>query len=80
VQYTCKAYQEHLERAGLVTSMSRKGIPYDNAVMESFFSSLKHELTHHECFESRDEARSRIFDYIELFYNRKRLHSTLGYP
>jgi putative transposase len=59
--------------------MSRKGMPYDNAVMESFFSSLKHELTHHESFNSRDEARSRIFDYIELFYNRKRLHSTLGY-
>lgn len=79
VQYTCKAYQEHLQRAGLVTSMSRKGMPYDNAVMESFFSSLKHELTHHERFDSRDEARGRIFDYIELFYNRKRLHSTLGY-
>lgn len=79
VQYTCKAYQEHLQRSGLVPSMSRKGMPYDNAVMESFFSSLKHELTHHESFNSRDEARSRIFDYIELFYNRKRLHSTLGY-
>ena len=79
VQYTCKAYQEHLQRAGLVTSMSRKGMPYDNAVMESFFSSLKHELTHHERFETRDDARSKIFDYIELFYNRKRLHSTLGY-
>lgn len=79
VQYTCKAYQEQLQRSGLVPSMSRKGMPYDNAVMESFFSSLKHELTHHERFNSRDEARSRIFDYIELFYNRKRLHSTLGY-
>lgn len=54
-------------------------LPYDNTVMESFFSSLKHELIHHERFNSRDEARSRIFDYIELFYNRKRLHSTLGY-
>ena len=79
VQYTCKAYQEHLQRAGLMASMSRKGMPYDNAVMESFFSSLKHELIHHERFNSRDEARSRIFEYIELFYNRKRLHSTLGY-
>lgn len=67
VQYTCKAYQEHLQRAGLVVRMSRKVMPYDNAVMESFFSSLKHELTHHERFESRDEARSMIFDYIELF-------------
>jgi putative transposase len=79
VQYTCKAYQEHLQRAGLVASMSRKGMPYDNAVMESFFSSLKHELTHHERFENRDEAQCKIFDYIELCYNRKRLHRTLGY-
>jgi len=79
VQYTCKAYQQHLQRAGLVASMSREGMPYDNAVMESSFSSLKHELTHHERFESRDEARSKIFDYIEIFFNRKRLHSSLGY-
>ena len=46
VQYTCKAYRHHLQRAGLIASMSRKGMPYDNAMMESFFSSIKHELTH----------------------------------
>lgn len=79
VQYTCKAYQQHLQAAGLVASMSRKGMPYDNAMMESFFSSLKQELTHHERFADRDEARSKVFDYIEVFYNRQRLHSGLGY-
>ena len=64
--------------AGLIASMSRKGMPYDNAVMESFFSTLKQELTHHEQFTDRDEARSKIFDYIEVFYNRRRLHSSLN--
>ena len=59
--------------------MSRKAMPYDNAMMESFFSSLKQELTHHEKFKTRDEARSKVFDYIEVFYNRQRLHSSLGY-
>lgn len=79
VQYTCKTYRQQLAQAGLVTSMSRKAMPYDNAVMESFFSSLKQELTHHEHFKTRDEARSKVFDYIEVFYNRQRLHSSLGY-
>jgi putative transposase len=79
VQYTCRAYQQQLHNAGLVASMSRKGMPYDNAVMESFFSSLKQELTHHERFVDRDEARSKMFDYIEVFYNRERLHSGLDY-
>ncbi len=79
VQYTCKAYQQQLQHTGLVASMSRKGMPYDNAVMESFFSSLKQELTHHEQFNDREEARSKVFDYIEVFYNRQRLHSALDY-
>jgi len=79
VQYTCRAYQQQLQTAGVVASMSRKGVPYDNAVMESFFSSLKQELTHHERFVDRDEARSKMFDYIEVFYNRERLHSGLDY-
>jgi putative transposase len=78
-QYTCKAYQQYLQAAGLVASMSRKGMPYDNAVMESFFASLKQELTHHERFETRDEARSKVFDYIEVFYNRQRSHSSLNF-
>lgn len=79
VQYTCKAYQQQMAQAGLIASMSRKAMPYDNAVMESFFSSLKQELTHHEQFKTRDEARSKVFDYIEVFYNRQRMHSSLGY-
>ena len=79
VQYTCKAYQKDLQEAGIIVSMSRKGMPYDNATMESFFASLKQELTHHEQFKDRDEARSKVFDYIEVFYNRERLHSALGY-
>lgn len=79
VQYTCAAYRLHLQQANLIASMSRKGVPYDNAMMESFFSSIKHELTHHERFTDRDEARCKVFDYIEVFYNRQRLHSALGY-
>jgi transposase InsO family protein len=54
--------------------MSRKGNCLDNAVAESFFSSLKNELAHHTLFEDRDEARSAIFDYLEVFYNRQRIH------
>ncbi len=78
-QYTSRAYQQQLQAAGLIASMSRKGMPYDNAVMESFFASLKQELTHHERFVDRDTARSQVFDYIESFYNRQRLHSSLDY-
>jgi putative transposase len=78
-QYTSKAYQQQLQSAGFVVSMSRKGMPYDNAVMESFFSSLKLELTHHESFADLDAARTKIFHYIEVFYNRQRLHSSLDY-
>ncbi len=78
-QYTSRAYQQQLREAGLIASMSRKGMPYDNAVMESFFSSLKQELTHRERFGDREQARAKIFDYIEVFYNRQRLHSGLDY-
>ena len=77
--YGARAYRERLRSRGLRPSMSAKGVPYDNAVVESFFSNLKNELVHHCDFASRDQARSAIFDYIELFYNRKRLHQTLGY-
>jgi transposase InsO family protein len=59
--------------------MSRKGNCYDNAVAESFFSSLKNELIHHRDYHSREDARSEIFEYIELFYNRQRIHQSLGY-
>ncbi len=59
--------------------MSRKGNCYDNAFMESFWSSLKYETVYHRRFATRDEARDAVFDYIEAFYNRTRLHSSLGY-
>jgi putative transposase len=62
-----------------VPSMSRKGNCYDNAFIESFWSSLKYELVSHQRFATRAEARAAIFDYIEVFYNRTRLHSSLGY-
>lgn len=77
--YATSAYRAILAEHGMVQSMSRKGDCYDNAVAESFFSNLKNELTWHRTFESRDEARRAIFDYIELFYNRNRLHQTLDY-
>jgi len=64
---------------GMLPSMSARGNCYDNAVAESFFSTLKNELVHHCDFASRDAARAAIFDYIEVFYNRQRKHQTLGY-
>jgi putative transposase len=78
-QYTSKAYRAQLDGAGIVMSMSRPGMPYDNAMVESFFSSLKNELTHHVRFDDQNHARSHVFDYIELFYNRRRKHQSLGY-
>lgn len=77
--YLATAYRNLLTSHGMVQSMSKKGDCYDNAVAESFFSNLKNELTWHRTFATRDEARSAIFDYIELFYNRERLHQTLDY-
>ena len=59
--------------------MGSKGSAYDNAVAESFFSNLKNELVHHADFKNRENARTAIFSYIELFYNRQRIHQTLGY-
>lgn len=78
-QYTSVRYQERLRRAGAITSMSRKGECWDNAVAESFFASLKVELVRGADFETRAEARRHIFEYLEVFYNRKRLHSSLGF-
>lgn len=78
-QYACQDYQELLKAYGMQGSMSRKGDCWDNAPMESFFHTLKTELTHHEKYRSREEARRDIFEYIEVFYNRQRLHSSLGY-
>ena len=79
VLYSSGSYLALLEKYGMLRSMSGKGNCYDNAVAESFFSSLKNELVHHCNFTTRDQARSEIFEYLELFYNRKRLHQSLNY-
>jgi putative transposase len=79
VQYASEAYQDALAGHGIEPSMSRTGNCWDNAVTESFFSTAKRELTHHEAYATREEARGSLFEYIEVFYNRQRLHSTLGY-
>ena len=77
-QYTAGNYQSALKKRGMLPSMSRKGSPHDNAVAESFFSNLKNELIHHRSFRTKEQARMEIFDYIEVFYNRQRIHQTLG--
>ncbi|UTF61218.1 IS3 family transposase [Gilvimarinus sp. DA14] len=74
-QYRSNSYVSFLERHGITRSMSRKGNCWDNAVMESFYARLKVELIYSKCYQSIDEARSGIFGYIEIFYNRKRRHS-----
>jgi putative transposase len=79
VQYASLAYREVLAVAQAVASMSRKGNCYDNATMESFWSTLKMELVYRQTFATRQQAREAIFAYIETFYNRQRLHSALGY-
>lgn len=77
--YAGTAYRAMLRAHGIIQSMSRRGNCLDNAVAESFFSNLKNELVHHTLYEDRDQARAAIFDYMELFYNRQRLHESLGY-
>lgn len=79
VQYASHDYRHALERAQAIASMSRKGNCYDNAAMESFWSTLKQELIYRRHFKTRAEARQAIFDFIEVFYNRQRLHSSLNY-
>lgn len=78
-QYTSGSYQTLLAQRGIQVSMSGKGDCYDNAAMESFFSSLKGEWTDWYTYQTRQEAQLSIFEYIEVFYNRQRRHSTLGY-
>ena len=78
-QYTSKEFKEMAIRHGIQLSMSAKGHCYDNAVVESFFHTLKTEETHLSSYKMREEAKLSIFEYIEGFYNRQRLHSTLGY-
>lgn len=78
-QYKSYAFREVLEKNGIRYSLSHKGNCYDNAVAESFFKTLKTELNPEEHFRDREDAKNRLFEYIEVFYNRQRLHSTLGY-
>jgi transposase InsO family protein len=79
VQYAAGPYRAVLERHGIQQSISRRGNCLDNAPMESFFASLKTERVHEARFRTRAEARAAVFEYIEVFYNRQRLHSALGY-
>jgi transposase InsO family protein len=79
VQYASQDYRHALQSATAIASMSRKANCYDNATMESFWSTLKHELIYRRDFKTRAEARLAIFDFIEVFYNRQRLHSSLGF-
>jgi len=78
-QFASAAYRQLLTQNGLVASMSRPANCYDNAFIESFWSTLKYELVYHQRFATRAAARSAVFDYIETFYNRTRLHSSLAY-
>ena len=78
-QYTSRAFQRCLESHGMAQSMSRPGNPWDNAVAESFFKTLKRELINDRRYKTRDEARQEVFKYVELHYNRQRLHSKNGY-
>jgi len=78
-QYTSEQFQRLMAANGVTCSMSRSGDVWDNAAMESFFSSLKTERTARKTYRTRDQAKADVFDYIERFYNARRRHSTLGY-
>jgi len=79
VQYASSDYQKMLDQENLICSMSRKGNCWDNAVAESFFKTLKVECVYRQRIQTREQARQMIFEYIEVFYNRQRIHSTLDY-
>lgn len=78
-QYASEKFRDELRKHRCMRSMSKKGDCWDNSVAESFFATLKTELVHHERFKTREQARLSIFDYIEAFYNRRRIHSHLNY-
>jgi putative transposase len=78
-QYTSQGYLALLQGHGIQVSMSRKGDCYDNALMESFFGTFKEECVERQTYQTRAEARTSVFKYIEAFYNRQRKHSSLGY-
>jgi len=79
VQYAAHAFQGVLDQHDIACSMSGKGNCYDNAIKETFYHTLKTELCNHELYRTREEAKASVFEYIETFYNRQRLHSSLGY-
>ena len=79
VQYASFSYHKLLAKHHIIPSMRRRGNCYDNAAMESFFGSLKSELEAPRGFPSHQQAKTALFEYIEMFYNRRRLHSSLGY-
>ena len=79
IQYSSQSFRKILKDNGFIQSMSRKGNCYDNAITETFFHTLKTELIHRTKYRTREQARNSIFEYIEIFYNRKRLHSAIGY-
>ena len=78
-QYQSQLFRSKLQEHSITLSMSRRGNCWDNACVESFFKTVKNEMQNDARFKTRDEARAQLFDYIEVFYNRQRLHSTLGY-
>lgn len=77
-QYSSKSYQEYLDQHHVESSMSRKGNPFDNACVESFFATLKKEWVFHRSYQNIEQLKSSLFEYIELFYNRKRMHSSIA--
>lgn len=77
--YACYDFQNMLKQSGCQASMSKSGCCYDNAVMESFFHTLKTEFVHHMIFAKKQQAKDAIFEWIEVFYNRERMHSSIGY-
>jgi putative transposase len=79
VQYACREYRHVLEEHGVIRSMSRSGNCYDNALAESFFASFKGERVNRRNYATKEQARSSVFEWIEIFYNRQRRHSSLGY-
>lgn len=79
VQYASDSYQKQLNEYGMICSMSRKGNCWDNAVMESFFKTLKAQCVYQQNYQTRRQAKQSVFEYIEVFYNQKRKHSSIGY-
>ena len=78
-QHASRVFQRCLESHGIAQSMSRPGNPWDNALAESFFKTLKRELVNGKGYKTREEAKQDVFKYIELYYNRQRMHSSIGY-